>query len=189
MKIRESGMPEEETWRSFFDPASALRELGVCKTIDDLVEFGCGYGTFTIPAAQIIAGSVHAFDVEPEMIARSMQKAEAAGLTNIHFHLRDFMVQGTGLRDGSVDYVMVFNILNTAQPLVLLRESQRVLAHGGTLGIMHWKYDATTPRGPSMEIRPKPQQCRDWAVEAGFQIVNDQINLPPYHYGVVARKP
>ncbi len=189
MKVRESGMPEEKLWASFFDPDSALKELGVSQRTLDLVEFGCGYGTFTIPAARIIGGTVHAFDIELGMVAESMRKAKAAGLTNIHFYLRDFGVEGTGLGDGSVDYVMMFNILHTDKPLVLLRESHRVLAQGGILGIMHWNYDRTTPRGPSMDIRPKPEQCREWAVEAGFQIVNPHVNLPPYHYGVVACKP
>jgi hypothetical protein len=55
---------------------------------------------------------------------------------------------------------------------------------------MHWNYDATTPRGPSMDIRPRPEECRDAAIAAGFHLLLPGIiNLPPYHYGMVLSKP
>jgi hypothetical protein len=47
-------------------------------------------------------------------------------------------------------------------------------------------FDASTPRGPSMSIRPKPGQCRAWAEEVGFAAISPaDIDLPPYHYGLV----
>jgi hypothetical protein len=59
-----------------------------------------------------------------------------------------------------------------------------VLSYGGRLGIMHWNYDSRTPRGPSMDIRPRPEQCRDWAERVGFRLaMAEKIDLPPYHYG------
>jgi 16S rRNA A1518/A1519 N6-dimethyltransferase RsmA/KsgA/DIM1 with predicted DNA glycosylase/AP lyase activity len=36
--------------------------------VNDAVEVGCGYGTFTLPVAQRIRGTLHAFDIEPEMV-------------------------------------------------------------------------------------------------------------------------
>ena len=50
MKLRESGMPGEEMWRAFFDPANALAKLGLTPACVNAVDFGCGYGTFTIAA-------------------------------------------------------------------------------------------------------------------------------------------
>lgn len=36
-----------------------------------------------------------------------------------------------------------------------------------------------------MDIRPRPEQCRDWAVREGFRLMPPGIlNLPPYHYGM-----
>ena len=57
----------------------------------------------------------------------------------------------------------------------------------GKLGIIHWNYDSTTPRGPPMEMRPKPEQCVKWAKNVGF---NNPIkyDLKPYHYGIIMRK-
>jgi hypothetical protein len=48
MKIRESGMPQEEEWTNFFTPAKILKMLGLDGSIVDVADFGCGYGTFTI---------------------------------------------------------------------------------------------------------------------------------------------
>ncbi len=42
MKIRESGMPDEQTWEQFFDPHAILSKLGLNATCSDVVEFGCG---------------------------------------------------------------------------------------------------------------------------------------------------
>ena len=185
MKTRESGMPGEETWAAFFSPAETLRRLGL-PSVGDVVDFGCGYGTFTIPAAQMTSGTVHALDIEPEMVAATRAKAE--GQRNVRVSLRDFVAEGTGLADGCVQYAMLFNILHAESPDVLLGEAYRVLAAGGKLGIMHWNYDPSTPRGPSMDIRPRPEQCRAWAERVGFRFI-EMVDLPPYHWGMVLIRP
>ncbi len=102
MKARESGMPDEKMWRAFFDPAKALRLLGLERDVCQAVDFGCGYGTFTVPAAQRVSGTVQAFDIEPGMVAQTKRKAEQEGLNNIRCCLRDFIEDGTGLPDSSV---------------------------------------------------------------------------------------
>jgi len=97
MKTRESGMPEEEMWREFFDPEAILRSLKLTPSCGGVVEFGCGYGTFTIPAARIVRGTVHALDIEPDMVAVTQSKAEAEGLRNVRVYVQDFVSAGTGL--------------------------------------------------------------------------------------------
>ncbi|MFA6568318.1 MAG: class I SAM-dependent methyltransferase [Victivallales bacterium] len=188
MKVRESGMPEEGLWTSFFSPESILDELGLTGNMRDAVDFGCGYGTFAIPVAKRIQGTLHGFDVETDMIEASRRYAEQQNLGNVRLYLRDFMADGTGLSDASVDYVMLFNILHAEDPAGLLSESFRILHDGGTVGIMHWNYDPETPRGPPMNIRPRPEQCLQWAGSAGFIIARRHVELPPYHYGIVAKK-
>ena len=91
LKIRESDMPKEEEWTQFFDPNQALTILGLNHDIVDVADFGCGYGTFTIPAARIISGKIYAFDIEPEMIKTVKQKSNALKLRNVDPILRDFM--------------------------------------------------------------------------------------------------
>src|SRR5450759_3065895 len=187
MKVRESGMPEESMWDRFFDPSGALTLLGLTPETSSAVDLGCGYGTFTIPAAKLIRGIVHGFDIEPEMIRTTGAKAEEAGLVNVKLHLKDFAAEGTGLPDASVGYVMLFNILHAEEPDRLLREAHRILAPGGTAAVMHWASDRPTPRGPSMAIRPRPQDCRAWMIGAGFS-PDEPVDLPPAHVGLVGRK-
>ncbi len=189
MKTRESGMPEEPVWSAFFDPEAALRTLGLQPETGDVVDFGCGYGTFAIPAAGIVRGTVHAFDVDPAMVIATRTRAEAQGRRNVVARQRDLMADGTGLPDGSAGYAMLFNILHCEHPDVLLREAWRVLVPGGALAIVHWNFDPSTPRGPSMSIRPRPELCRAWALEAGFEAEEPYpVDLPPYHYGLLFRK-
>ena len=189
MKARESGMPSEDLWAGFFRPQEVLAKLGLTPSCLSAADFGCGYGTFTIPAARVVGGTVYAFDIEPEMVSATQAKARAAGLQNVCVILRDFMAEGTGLPDGSVQYAMLFNILHAEEPLILLNEAWRVLGAGGILAIMHWNYDPSTPRGPSMIIRPRPEQCRTWAQQVGFQPGSSGVvDLPPHHYGLVFRR-
>lgn len=187
MKIRESDMPNEGEWNAFFDPTKALKLLGLNSSIVDVADFGCGYGTFTIPAAKIIAGKIYAFDIEPEMIDVVKRKAKTLNLGNVEAIQRDFISEGSGLRDESVDYVFLFNVLHLEKPELLLNESHRILKQGGKVGIIHWNYDSTTPRGPPMAIRPRPEQCRRWAESVGF-VFEQKFDLKPYHYGLVLNK-
>ena len=68
MKIRESGMPKEEEWSTFFAPAKLLQIFGLNNDVADVADFGCGYGTFTMPTARMIKGKIFAFDIDPEMV-------------------------------------------------------------------------------------------------------------------------
>jgi ubiquinone/menaquinone biosynthesis C-methylase UbiE len=188
MKTRESGMPEEDRWKSFFDPDLILRELGLDRNSQTVIDLGCGYGTFTLPAARRISGTVYALDIDPQMIDACKTKVEEAEIRNVICQQRDFVADGTGLPDHSADFVMLFNILHAEDPISLLREAYRILVPGGRVGVIHWNYDPTTPRGPSMAIRPRSEQCQAWLQSAGFHLVRPWIDLPPYHYGMVGQK-
>ena len=188
MKTRESGMPNEQMWDTFFDPATILDGLGIHDLGGAIVDLGCGYGTFTIPVARKNNGTIYAIDIEAEMIAIVRKKAQKAGLKNVCPVQRDFMAIGTGLPDSCCDYVMLFNILHAEEPHKILTEAKRVLAPGGKAGIIHWIYDASTPRGPALSIRPRPEQCLTWLLQAGFKADGHIIDFPPYHYGLIAEK-
>lgn len=191
MKGRESGMPDEAYWATFFEPEVALDQLlRIDSPRGNIVEFGCGYGTFTLPAARRTGGLVTALDIESELVAQVQQKVDTFGHGNIRAVVRDFVADGTGLNDGSQDHVMIFNLLHLDEPLTLLREAHRNLHAGGTLSVIHWRSDIPTPRGPSMEIRPSPEQCREWMAEAGFQSIQsiDLQSCCPYHFGLIAQR-
>ena len=164
--------------------------MGCAGQCGDVVEFGCGYGTFTVPAASLVDGRVFALDIESDMISETAKKAAEAGLSNVVPERRDFLATGCGRPNGSIGYAMLFNILHIENPVGLLREAYRALKPGGLAGIIHWKHDPKSPRGPSIEIRPTPEQCRDWAETAGFEFGRDEsLCCCSWHYGMVVRKP
>lgn len=190
MKGRESGMPEEAYWESFFEAEVATNRLLGTAVQGNVIEFGCGYGSFTIPVARRTTGLVTALDIEPEMVGCVRQKAVTFDLPNIQVELRDFVAQGTGVDTGSQAHAMIFNLLHLEQPVTLLREAYRTLQDGGVLSVIHWRTDIPTPRGPSLAIRPTPEQCREWIADAGFHTIEsvDLQSCCPFHFGLLARR-
>lgn len=192
MKGRESGMPDEAYWNSFFDAGCIVSKLECVRSPDDVVvELGSGYGTFTFAVAARTSGAVYALDIDPLLVALVEQRAAEERLSNVRAQRRDFVADGTGLPNESIDHVMAYNLLHIEQPVELLREAFRVLRPGGTMSIIHWKHDPSTPRGPSMEIRPRPEQCRAWAEQAGFEFIREQdlSSCCKYHYGLLLKRP
>ncbi len=186
MRTRESGMPDQATWEGFFRPDRMLERLDLTARCADVVDFGCGYGTFTLAAARVVSGLVHAIDIDPQMVESTRRRSTAEGRKNVVVEQRDVLETGTGLPAESIDYAMMFNNLHAEEPLPLLAEARRVLRPGGLLGIVHWRYDHATPRGPSMSIRLTSAQCQALAEQAGFAVrPPGVIDLPPFHFGLV----
>jgi ubiquinone/menaquinone biosynthesis C-methylase UbiE len=189
MKVRDSGMPGDEAqWNQFFDPVKILQQMELTAEVNAVADLGCGFGTFSLPASQIIMGKIHAFDIDEDMISHLRNKTDQLKINNIELYLRDFISEGTGLQDGSMDYAMLFNILHHDNPFQILDEVYRILKPGGKAGIIHWRSDIPTPRGPQLEIRPTPAQCKKWSTEKGFTIQKELI-LEPYHFGIIIKKP
>jgi SAM-dependent methyltransferase len=118
MKGRESGMPAEDYWETFYDADCIVVKLECAKSGSETVaEFGSGYGTFTLPAAKRTSGTIYAFDIEADLVESLRAKSARLGLPNVRPALRDFVADGTGLASGSVDHVMVYNLLHIEEPV------------------------------------------------------------------------
>jgi len=178
-------MPEEAYWETLFGVPLILDRLGIDARLRDVVEFGCGYGTFTIPVAKRISGTVTTFDIDEAMVERTRQRAAGAGAYNVVYVVRDVFADGFGGEAGGKDACLLFNILHCEEPVRLLAEAARVVRPGGAVLVIHWRYDPATPRGPNLEIRAKPEQIVGWAKETGLlEAEVAAIELPPWHYGL-----
>ncbi len=185
MILRESGMPPQGYWETLVAPEIILDTFGFSATTRDVVELGCGYGTFTLPLARRIGGVVHAFDIEPVMIAETRSRAAAAGVDNVKVEQRDVFERGYGLPDGACDAALLFNILHAESPIDLLREAARVVRPGGMVAVIHWRSDIQTPRGPSLAIRPTPERIVEWSrTISELTAVKGPFPLPPWHFGL-----
>lgn len=185
MKIRESGMPDESYWESLFDIPLILDRLGINARLKDVVELGCGYGTFTLPAAKRVSGELLTYDIDEQMVERTRLRAETEGISNVTCAVRDVFSDGFGVEPESKDACLLFNILHAEEPVKLLSQAARTVRPGGKVLVIHWRCDAKTPRGPSMEIRPYPESIGKWAEKTRMLFVEAPlIDLPPWHYGV-----
>jgi SAM-dependent methyltransferase len=185
MKLRESGMPDEAFWETLFDVELILDRLEIDRRVHDVVELGCGYGTFTLPVARRVTGQLHTFDIAADMVARTRERAKVEKITNAVCELRDVFLAGFGVPAQSQDACLLFNILHGEEPLRLLKEAARVVRSGGFVHVIHWRHDPAKPRGPNLEIRPHPEQIANWAAQTGLLFpVGSTLNLPPWHYGL-----
>ena len=79
-----------------------------------VLDFGCGSGTYTIPAAKIVGeqGRVYALDKDKGVLDELMQRAESAGLKNIERMETSGEIK-IGLTDESVDMVLLFDVFHS----------------------------------------------------------------------------
>ena len=90
-----------------------LEKAGI-KRGKTVLDFGCGSGTYTIPAAKIVGekGIVYALDKDKKVLDKLMQKAESVGLRNIK------RIDASGelkipLHDESVDVVLLYDVFHS----------------------------------------------------------------------------
>lgn len=191
MKGRESGMPAVEQWNSYFNPEQLITLLLPDSIDGAIVEYGTGYGTFTLALSQKYANSIISMDIEPEQLAMARTRAREAGIENISFVLRDFLSQGSGVASGAAGHVLLYNILHVEGSEALLQDAFRVLKPGASLSVLHWRSDIPTPRGPSLSIRPLASTLMATARTVGFNPVQEvEVGAAaPFHYGFTGTKP
>ena len=116
------------------------------------------------------------------------QKIQNKQIDNIRLEKRDILAHSTALPDNSIDYVMLFNILHHESPMEFIDEAYRILKSNGKIGIIHWRSDISTPRGPDLNIRPKPEQITTWFDKQRFQVEKLPFIIEPYHFGLIISK-
>jgi ubiquinone/menaquinone biosynthesis C-methylase UbiE len=118
-----------------------LKDIGI-KGGQKVLDFGCGSGNYTIPAAKIAGeeGLVYALDKDKRSLDQLMHKAESMGLKNI-IRLDTSNESGTGLDNESVDVVLLYDVLHyyyfprAEDRRQLLREVYRVLKPSALLSL------------------------------------------------------
>ena len=108
------------------DPEKIFMKVGLLSG-ESLADLGCGTGFFALPAAKIIGngGVVHAVDKVPEILAVLKKKADGAGLTNVKIVRAD--VTATGIKDHSIDTVLMANVFHDVEKESMTREIRRIL--------------------------------------------------------------
>ena len=110
--------------------------LGRLQPGEDVLDLGCGAGTDTLVAAQMVAPSGHVtgIDMTPEMLEKARRAAAAMGLANVQF------VQGEAERlpfeDATFDVVISNGVIDLIPDKdAVFSELFRVLRPGGRIQI------------------------------------------------------
>ena len=107
-----------------------------------VLDIGCGPGRLTIPAARQVGpqGEVVAIDLQPGMLRRAQEKAQAANLNNIRF-LQIGMGDGK-LEAGPADRALLVTVLGEIpNQEAALREVFAALKPGGILSVTEIIFD------------------------------------------------
>lgn len=119
----------------FRKPAETIEMLGIDQGYS-ILDFGCGIGSYTIPAAIKVgeSGQVYALDIHPMAIERVRKRAKDENLRNIQ------TIQSgleTGLEDESLDYIFLFDVYSwIPNKRPLLSELHRVLKSTGKVSVI-----------------------------------------------------
>jgi ubiquinone/menaquinone biosynthesis C-methylase UbiE len=102
---------------------------------DVVLDYGCGIGFNTIPAAEIVGekGKIYALDFHPFAIKTIGKEIRKKGLKNVETILSDLY---TGIPDKSVDIVLLYNVLPMIENRpALIKELYKALRLGGILSV------------------------------------------------------
>lgn len=173
---------------SFVDPIKIIKSVGV-KAGDNVADFGCGPGYFSIPIAEVIGeeGEVYAFDVLPSALEALKSQSTIRGIDNIKTRRVNLeKQQSSKLGDESVDWVILKNILfQNKKKKAILKEAYRILRKKGKILVMEWNENLSL--GPSQEMRIDRQKLIEIIDSENF-ILEKQLIAGNYHYIVVAVK-
>jgi len=110
--------------------------LGRLEQGEQVVDLGCGAGTDTLIAAQMVGaeGHVTGVDMTPEMLARARASAERMGLGNVD--LIEGEIESLPVEDASVDVVISNGVIDLVPDKdAVFAEIARVLKPGGRIQI------------------------------------------------------
>ena len=146
-----------ETWLKG-DGEFFLKDMGIKKG-QIVLDFGCGDGHYTIPAAKVVGkeGLVYAQDKDKGALDELMKKAKAEGLENISIIKTEGELK-IDLKDKSLDAVLLYDILHyheINERRKIYDEVYRILKNGGLLSVFprhHKEYMHLELEGVRKEI-------------------------------------
>jgi ubiquinone/menaquinone biosynthesis C-methylase UbiE len=124
---------------AFLRPKTILNKIEGIRDGVSVLDYGCGPGSFTIAAAEMVGknGTVFAADIHPLAIEQVQESASKRGLKNIKTILT---ADNTSLPDLSIDIILLIYALHVFNnPRKIIRELDRLLKIDGILTVIDHK--------------------------------------------------
>jgi len=190
-----TSMPDRDWWGTLWpEPADTLLQMGLRPGMA-MLDVGCGYGLFTIPAARLVAPHpVVGLDIDAEVLEQG--RSLAVGLTNCSWVWGDLRQLGQTFTT-PFDLVLLHSTPHGIEEKAdLVRVVHALLAPGGRFAVVNWlpiPREQTVwlghPRGPKQEVRMGAEATADLVLGAVPDLrLERTVPLSPFHYGLIFTK-
>lgn len=189
-----TSMPDRDWWEALWpNPLELVLKLNLTEEMS-VLDLCCGYGYFTLPLSSI-ASTIYGLELEAELIDQAKHEALTRGITKCHWIVGDAM-RLRDLMPEPVDYILLANTFHgIPNKPEFATNAISMLKPSGRLSIINWHKkprEETTvlgkARGPQTTMRMSPEEVIEILSPLGLEL-ESLVELPPYHYGIVFRKP
>ena len=173
----------------FSDPIKIVEQSGIQAGME-IADLGAGSGHYSLAIARALAstGKVYAIDIHKDILTRLKNNSVKEKLFNVEVIWGDIdKLNGTKLRDFSVDMVFMCNILfQIENKEVVLSEVKRILKPGGKVVLIDWE-DSFGGLGPKPEAVVTKEVSRKLFEKGGFHL-DREVTAGSHHYGLIYKK-
>lgn len=152
-----------------------------------VADLGVGFGHYVYALSKAVGenGRVFAVDVQKVMIDRLKKEVEEKNIKNIEVIWGDIeVVGGTKLKEGSVDSLIVANVLFLIDSKPgFVHECSRILKVGGKLLLIDWE-ESFGGLGPKTESIVNAETARRIFETGPFKYIKN-VDAGEHHYGLV----
>lgn len=174
----------------FSDPHTIISQLHI-EPGASVADLGAGTGAYSFVLSQAVgpSGKVYACDVQKDILVRLENEARERGIRNVQTVLSNVEAhQGTKLRDQSVDWVVVANVLFQIEDRPgFIREISRILKPEGSFLLVDWTESFGNLGPHAKDVVPRAD-AEKLAAASGFRPMPKVIDAGAHHYGIVFRK-
>ncbi len=173
----------------FLNPQKIVAQLEMRPGMK-VAHFGCGTGYFTFPIAGKIGekGTIWALDILEHKIELIRSNTKVLGLGNVIVKRVNLeKPNGSGLEDGSADWVVMVNMLyQNSRQNQILGEAKRILNSTGRILLIDWK-TASGSFGPEMHTRIAKEDLLKMIRKNGLGIAQE-LEIGQLYFGMILTK-
>lgn len=174
----------------FSDPNTIVPQLHI-QPGAVVADLGAGTGAYSIAVSKVVGptGKIYACDVQKDMLTRLENDMRDRGITNVQAVLSNIEAPlGTKLRDQSIDWVILANVLFQAEDRDgLIKEVARILKPSGSVLLVDWT-ESFGNLGPHPKDVITAVDAEKKFSEAGFKKAPQLIEAGSHHYGIIFKK-